>query len=97
MVNYKEILKKIEKLIEKLDIDKIKKKPFSENMLLIGENSAFDSNNLVELCIGLEDIALQDNFEFDWTSEKAMSEFNSIFKNPKSLALEYIRQYNLIL
>jgi protoporphyrinogen oxidase len=38
----------------------------------------------------------QDGFTFDWTSEKAMSSLNSIFKSPESLAAEYNRQYSIV-
>ena len=50
--------------------------------------------NLVQICIALEDKSLEDGFEFDWTSEKAMSSQNSVFKTPKTLADEYNRQMN---
>ena len=59
---------------------------------LIGGNSSIDSMNLVQICIALEDKSRDDGFEFDWTSEKAMSELNSIFKNPKTLTEEYNNQ-----
>lgn len=51
-----------------------------------------DSMILVQLCIALEDIANKEGFNFDWTSEKAMSKLNSIFKSPKTLAREFNRQ-----
>lgn len=65
-----------------------------EETPLIGGNSSIDSMNLVQICIALEDKSRNDDFEFDWTSEKAMSELNSIFKNPKTLTKEYNRQMN---
>ena len=65
-----------------------------ENSPLIGGNSLIDSMNLVQICIALEDKSLEDGFEFDWTSEKAMSSQNSVFKTPKTLADEYNRQMN---
>ena len=51
-----------------------------------------DSMVLVQLCIALEDIANKEGFNFDWTSEKAMSKLNSIFKSPKTLSEEFNRQ-----
>ena len=60
---------------------------------LIGGDSIIDSMGLIQICLALEERSLQDNFEFDWTSEKAMSSLNSIFKTPGTLAEEYNRQY----
>ena len=48
---------------------------------------------LVELCLSLEDIAEDLGFEFDWTSEKAMSNSRSMFKDAGSLAKEFLRQW----
>ena len=59
---------------------------------LVGGNSQIDSMTLVQICLNLEDKSLEEGFSFDWTSEKALSSLNSIFKTPKSLALEYNRQ-----
>ena len=59
--------------------------------ILDGENN-LDSMNLVQLCIVLEEKASSFDFDFDWTSEKAMSAMNSIFKTPKSIAEEFNRQ-----
>ncbi len=56
---------------------------------LIGENSIIDSMNLVQICISLEEKSQDDGFDFDWTSEKAMSSLNSIFKTPITLTNEY--------
>ena len=47
---------------------------------------------LVELCLALEDEASDQGFEFDWTSEKAMSKSSSIFISIDTLAAEYLRQ-----
>lgn len=66
----------------------------SENMPLIGGESALDSMKLVELCLALEDKALDSGFEFDWTSETAMSKSRSMFRSIKTLAEEYVNQYN---
>ena len=59
---------------------------------LVGGSAQVDSMALVQICLILEDKSLEEGFSFDWTSEKALSSLNSIFKTPKSLALEYNRQ-----
>ena len=48
---------------------------------------------LVELCVLLEDLATELNFEFDWQSEKAMSKMNSVFKSAETISKEFIKQY----
>ena len=40
---------------------------------LIGSNAVIDSSGLVGVCISLEELSNTLGFEFDWTSEKAMS------------------------
>ena len=60
---------------------------------ILGEQSGLDSMQLVELCLILEERAEDFGFNFDWTSEKAMSKTNSIFKSPKTLAEEFKNQY----
>jgi hypothetical protein len=62
---------------------------------LIGGESALDSMNLVELCLALEDTAAESGFEFDWTSDTAMSKSRSMFISVKSLAKEYVSQYEV--
>jgi acyl carrier protein len=59
---------------------------------LIGRNSTIDSLNLVQICLALEDRSSTEGFNFDWTSDKAMSSLNSIFRTPETLASEYNRQ-----
>ena len=60
---------------------------------LIGGEGTIDSVDLVEMCLELEDFAVELGFEFDWASEKAMSATNSIFKDAGSLSKEFIRQW----
>lgn len=48
-----------------------------------------DSMSLVQICIKLEEEAELENFEFDWTSEKAMSNINSMFRTIQTLTDEY--------
>ena len=62
----------------------------NEDSILVGGN--IDSMGLVQLCIALEEKAIDLGFEFDWTSEKAMSSMNSVFRSPKSLLKEFKRQ-----
>ena len=62
----------------------------NEDSALVGGN--IDSMGLVQLCIALEEKAIDLGFEFDWTSEKAMSSMNSVFRSPKSLLKEFKRQ-----
>ncbi len=59
---------------------------------LIGGDSLIDSMGLVQICLALEDRSQSEGFSFDWTSEKAMSSLNSIFKTPETLTEEYNRQ-----
>ena len=67
-------------------------KEINEDSPLVGGNSNIDSMGLVQLCIALEEKAIDLGFEFDWTSEKAMSSMNSVFRSPKSLLKEFKRQ-----
>ena len=62
----------------------------NENTQLIGD--ILDSMKLVELCIKLEDISKDMGFEFNWTSEKAMSKSLSMFRTAGSLSNEFIYQ-----
>jgi acyl carrier protein len=64
----------------------------TDSMPLIGDESVFDSMKLVELCLALEDMALNLAFEFDWTSDAAMSRTHSMFRTAGSLAKEFIIQ-----
>lgn len=63
-----------------------------ENTPLIGDGSALDSMKLVELCLSLEDKASDMGFEFDWTSDAAMSRSRSMFRTVGSLASEFLSQ-----
>ena len=59
---------------------------------LIGDGSVVDSMKLVELCLALEDFAEEKGFEFDWTSDQAMSRSRSMFRTAGSLASEFTNQ-----
>jgi acyl carrier protein len=63
---------------------------------LIGDGSALDSMRLVELCLSLEDKAAELDFEFDWTSEAAMSKSRSMFKTAGTLAAEFVAQMDAL-
>ena len=64
----------------------------SEETPLIGDGSIMDSMKLVELCVRLEDLSLELGFEFDWTSETAMSRSRSMFRNAGALAAQFLTQ-----
>jgi acyl carrier protein len=63
-----------------------------KSTILIGVQGIIDSLGLVELCLRLEDAASSEGFEFDWTSEKAMSRNTSIFRTVGSLSEELENQ-----
>jgi hypothetical protein len=81
-----EIYYEITKLLE------IKSFTVTDGMPLIGGESMLDSMKLVELCLALEDKASEIGFEFDWTSDAAMSRSRSMFRTASSLASEFISQ-----
>ena len=64
----------------------------TDNTPLIGDGSVLDSMKLVELCLTLEDFAEEKGFEFDWTSDQAMSRSRSMFRTIGSLASEFTNQ-----
>ena len=64
----------------------------TEEMQLIGGESLLDSMKLVEVCLALEDLADEHGFEFDWTSEGAMSKSRSMFRSAAALAEEFSNQ-----
>ena len=64
----------------------------TDDMPLIGNGSVLDSMKLVELCLVLEDKAADMGFEFDWTSNVAMSRSRSIFRTAGCLAAEFVSQ-----
>ena len=68
------------------------KAEITEDMQLIGGESLLDSMKLVEVCLTLEDLADEHGFEFDWTSEAAMSNSRSMFRNVTALAEEFKNQ-----
>jgi acyl carrier protein len=63
-----------------------------KSTILIGVQGIIDSLGLVELCLRIEDAVSSEGFEFDWTSEKAMSRNTSIFRTVGSLSEELEKQ-----
>ena len=61
--------------------------------LMSGE-SPIDSVALVEICVRLEDYAVELGFDFDWMSEDAMSRSRSVFRTVGTLYEEFSRQMN---
>jgi len=64
----------------------------SDDTALLGHGSLLDSMRLVELCLMLEDIASDHHFEFDWTSDVAMSRSRSMFRTAGTLSATFIEQ-----
>ena len=82
----KEIIKNT---IKKVVVNKIE---ITDDMQLIGGDPILDSMKLVEVCLALEDLAEEHEFEFDWTSEAAMSKSRSMFRSVAALAEEFSNQ-----
>lgn len=59
---------------------------------LLGEGGVVDSMGVVSLCLDLEDLAIDLGFNFDWTSDSAMSQLSSMFSSIDALASEFNRQ-----
>ena len=59
---------------------------------LIGTGSIFDSIKLVETCLYLETLADELGFEFDWSSENALSRSRGMFRTAGSLADAFLEQ-----
>jgi hypothetical protein len=81
---------KIVEIIDSIRIDKVA--PLTRDTQLIGSNRILDSLLLVELCLRLEDLGSEFNFNFDWTSTEAMSRSTSMFRDIKSLVAEFENQ-----
>ncbi len=88
-------LKKVEEIVFKeiKNVSEDKQSIITKTTPLIGDEGTIDSVDLVDLCLSLEDIAVDLGFEFDWTSEKAMSASRSMFKDAGSLSKEFYRQW----
>jgi acyl carrier protein len=62
---------------------------------LIGSARMLDSLLLVELCVRLENELMMQKIEFDWISEKAMSNHASMFSSIGAL-IDEIKKQNKI-
>jgi acyl carrier protein len=88
-MNIVDAKKNVKKVIsETIDGDE----EITDEMQLIGGDSLLDSMELVEVCLALEDLANDNGFEFDWTSDATMSKTRSMFRTVKSLAEEFSTQ-----
>ncbi|MBL0419563.1 hypothetical protein JI739_04290 [Ramlibacter sp. AW1] len=74
------------------DLIKDKTIKITEDMPLIGGDGLLNSMQLVELCLSLEDKAAEMGFEFDWTSDAAMSRSRSMFRTAGALTEEFRKQ-----
>lgn len=90
-MNKDEIIKAIKDRIESIR-DRSEAVNLSLESPLIGEGALLDSMGLVELCLFLEDLAINSNAEFNWTSESAMSRSRSMFRTIETLADEFFKQ-----
>ena len=88
-MNIEEAKKLVTEVIVTVIEDKIE---ITEDMQLIGGESLLDSMKIVEVCIALEIFADEHGFEFDWTSDTAMSKSHSMFRTVASLAKEFSNQ-----
>lgn len=66
--------------------------PITDQTKLIGTESILDSMKLVQLCLALEDLATEYHFQFDWTSETALSQTRGMFRTAGALADTFIEQ-----
>jgi hypothetical protein len=82
-----QVIEYLREILEEQDAE------LAEDTLLLGGSSSVDSMSLVQLCLMLEEAALAQGFSFDWTSEKAMSSMNSVFRTPRSISNEFNTQF----
>ena len=86
-------IEEAKKIVIKVITNALKgKAKVTEEIQLIGGESLLDSMKLIEVCLTLEDLADDNGFEFDWTSESAMSKSRSMFRTVASLAEEFSNQ-----
>lgn len=85
--------------VEKFIIDEVQmligdtSSPVTTETPLIGANRAVDSADLVVLLLAVEDYARENlGFQWDWTSDSAMSEARSVLRNVGSLAEHLVNQ-----
>ncbi len=86
-------LEKAKEIVIQVILEVIESKhEISEQTQLIGSDNSLDSMQLVEVCLALEDLAEKYDFNFDWTSEAAMSKSHSMFRTVATLAEEFFNQ-----
>lgn len=64
----------------------------TEATKLSGAGSEVDSLRILEVCIALEDLAKEQGFSFDWTSDEAMARSQTVFQTVASLAEDFATQ-----
>ena len=83
----------VEEALKEILVDKIEITPDEFNPeAKLADDFGVDSTELVEVCLALEDIANERGFEFDWTSDSAMSKLRSMFRTVGSLTEEFYQQ-----
>ena len=92
MKDLNQIISLVIKIVNEIASDSENFDKISEDMPLVGGDSVLDSMKLVELWIALEDKASALGFEFDWTSDTAMSKSRSMFRTAGTLIEEFINQ-----
>ena len=85
-----EIKNKVFKALENLLTDK--SIAVSDDTPLIGDDRALNSMKLLSYLLRFADIAMGMGFEFDWTSDAAMSKSRSMFRTAGALANEFLSQ-----
>ena len=81
-------------IVQELMEDEVDCTEISLKTNLIGSDAILDSMKLVELSLSLEDKASEIGFDFDWTSENAMSRSKSFFRTVETLSIEFSNQLN---
>jgi hypothetical protein len=89
----KEILKTVLDVAKEVHLEAEINETVTKDTPLVGTSSLLDSMALVQLCLALEDKAQEIGFEFDWTSETAMSKSKGMYRSVTALADEFYRQY----
>jgi len=64
----------------------------TDDLPLIGDGQILDSMSLVELCLALEDAAIDRGKEFDWRSAASMSRSRSMFRTVGTLCEQFSLQ-----
>ena len=88
-----EIFKTVLDVAKEVHLDAEISENITKDTPLVGNASLLDSMALVQLCLALEDKAQEIGFEFDWTSETAMSKSKGMYRSITALANEFYRQY----